>query len=429
MTEEPVVLRELALPGGARFRPLGEPELRIAARVEGGGPALPAGRESDPAWAEAAGAKLQRSETPARWGDAFVPESLAALERLCYERGRSSIDVLRAEPQLLSSLQIGTWFSAGWDARLLRRLLVRVPRTARVVRAAVRRQQATRLVADAWFWAGVRSRATADEWRRLTRSSYVALCYHQLAGTDLRSEHDIDLPPVRFTRQLALLRRLGYQPLSVEDLYAFHDAGTSLPRRRYLLTADDGYAAAVEELVRHVEHRPIAFVVTRFAAGEEPPVSVGPCADWQQLAAAQRAGVVIGAHTSTHRSLPDCGDAELVDQLAGAQRELVEAKLEPEPVVAYPYGHHDARVRRAAIDAGYRLAYTTGVGRNGAGTDPRRLRRITIHGRDGLFAFGWKILTGEALPGPLDRAQTRRHGRSAYRRAIEAASDADRLAP
>ena len=414
MTEEPVVLRELALPGGARFRPLGEPELRIAARVEGGGPASPAGCESgDPAWAEAASAKLQGSETPVHWGDAFVPESLGALERLCYERGRSSIDVLRAEPQLLSSLQIGTWFSAAWHARLLRRLLVRVPRTARVVRIAVRRQQATRLVADAWFWAGVRSRATADEWRRLTRSSYVALCYHQLAGTDLRSEHDTDLPPVRFARQLALLRRLGYQPLSVEDLYAFHvDGGTSLPRRRYLLTADDGYAAAVEELVRHVEHRPIAFVVTRFAAGEETLVPGAAWANWQQLAAARRAGVVIGAHTRAHRSLPDCGDAELADQLAGAWHELGEAKLEPEPVVAYPYGHHDARVRRAAIDAGYRLAYTTRVGRNGAGTDPWRLRRITIHGRDGLLAFGWKILTGEALPGPFARAQKRRHGRS-----------------
>ena len=101
--------------------------------------------------------------------------------------------------------------------------------------------------------------------------------------------------------------------------------------------------------MRHVEHRPIAFVVTRFAAGEETLVPGAAWANWQQLAAARRAGVVIGAHARAHRSLPGCGDAELADQLAGAWHELGEAKLEPEPVVAYPYGHHDARVRRAAI--------------------------------------------------------------------------------
>jgi peptidoglycan/xylan/chitin deacetylase (PgdA/CDA1 family) len=403
MTEKRVVLHELALPGGAAFRPLGEPEMLIAAPAQGG----------DGASVEATAAKLQNSGAPVVWGEVFEPDSVRALERLCFVRGRSSVDVTRADPRLLSSLQIGTWFSAAWYARLLRRLLVRVPAAARVVRTVVRRQQAVRLSADAWFWAGVRSRATADEWRRLTRSSYVVFCYHQLAGTDLHSEHDIDLPPARFAQQMALLRRLGYRPLSVDDLYAFHgDAGTSLPRRRYLLTVDDGYAAAVAQLVRHVEHRPIAFVVTRFAAGEETLFPDAVWADWRQLAEARRAGVVIGAHTRTHPALPDCGDAELVEQLAGARRELVEAQLEPAPIVAYPYGLHDARVRRAAIDAGYRFAYAVRVGRNGAGTDPWRLRRITIHGRDGLVAFAWKVLTGEALPGPFDRRQKRRHDRS-----------------
>src|SRR5581483_3138583 len=126
---ESVVLRELALPGGAEFRPLGEPELRIA---------VPAGGDSD-ASAEAAAAKLRSSDAPFEWGERFVPESAGALERLCYERGRSSVDVLRAHPELLFSLQIGTWFSAAWYARLLRRLLVRVPRAARLLRAIVRR--------------------------------------------------------------------------------------------------------------------------------------------------------------------------------------------------------------------------------------------------------------------------------------------------
>jgi peptidoglycan/xylan/chitin deacetylase (PgdA/CDA1 family) len=416
MTGKQAVIRELALPGGMPFRPLGEPDLPITGCVEGGDAATPPGAASSfggPGWTEAAGANLRGSGAAFSWGAPVVPESGGVLERLCYERGRSSVDVLRVDPQLVFSLQIGTWFSAAWHVRTLRRLLHRVPHAARLARITLRNQHATRLSADAWFWAGVRSRATAQEWRRLTKSSYVALCYHQLAGSDAHSEHDIDLPPVRFARQLAWLRRFGYRPLSVEDLYAFHgQAGTTLPRRRYLLTADDAYAAAVEQLVRHVEHRPVAFVVSQFAAGKQTLFPGAVWADMRQLAAARRAGVVIGAHSRTHPALPDCGDAELAGQLAEARRELNEADLESEPVLAYPYGRQDARVRRAAIDAGYRLAYTTRVGRNGAGTDPWRLRRITIHGRDSLPAFAWKVLTGEELPGPFYRWQKRRHDRS-----------------
>ncbi len=119
MREQPVVLHELALPGGARFRPLGEPELRIAARVEGGGPASPAGREGgDPAWAEAAGAKLQGSGAPAGWGEAFVPESL----------GATGTALLRARP-LLGRRAAGRPAASlvAPDRNLVQRRLARTP--------------------------------------------------------------------------------------------------------------------------------------------------------------------------------------------------------------------------------------------------------------------------------------------------------------
>ena len=54
------------------------------------------------------------------------------------------------------------------------------------------------------------------------------------------------------------------------------------------------------------------------------------------------------------------------------------------PLLAYPYGRHDEAVRRAAIEAGYALAFTTQVGRNGAGTDRWCLHRVGIHARDGF---------------------------------------------
>ncbi|HXY80410.1 MAG TPA: polysaccharide deacetylase family protein [Gaiellaceae bacterium] len=408
MDSRGAVLHALALPGGDELRPLGEPQLRVAARVAGG-VEVPEGA----AWPEAIAARLRGRSTPVTWGAPVVPASPRELERLSYERGRSAVDVLRADPQLLTSLQIGTWFSAAWHARLVRRLLLRAPLAATIARAAVPRRPAVRLAADVWFWAGVRSRATRREWRRLTQSSYVAFCYHQLAGTMPNTEHDIDLVPAVFERQMLVLRRLGWKPLSLDEVYAFHtDAEAVLPRRRYLLTADDGYVEAVDMLVRHADTRPVAFVVTRLASGEQtrPGTSF---ADWGRLAAAHGAGVAVGSHTRSHPSLVACSDESLAGEVAGARADFEAAGIDAAPVFAYPFGHHDERVRGAAIDAGYRLAYTSVVGRNGAGTDPWRLRRITIHGRDRVLAFAWKVLTGESLPGPFARRQERRRARSA----------------
>ncbi len=401
------VLHALALPGGAELRPLGEPDLRVAVRVAAGAE-VPEGA----AWPEAIAARLRHASTSVTWGAPVVPASARELEGISYERGRSAVDVLRADPPLLTSLQAGTWFSAAWHARLVRRLLLRVPRAATLARTVVRRQAAVRVAADVWFWAGVRSRASRREWRRLTRSSYVALCYHQLSGTMATSEHDIDLPPARFDRHVLMLRCLGCKPLSLDELYAFHtDPEAVLPRRRYLLTADDGYTEAVDVLVRHAETRPVVFVVTRFASGEQTPDPATSFAGWRQLAEAHRAGVVVGAHTRSHVSLVECSDESLAGEIAGARADFGAAGIDAAPVLAYPFGHHDDRVRRAAIDGGYRLAYTTRVGRNGAGTDPWRLRRVTIRGSDGALALAWKVVTGEPLPRPFAPGRSWRRAR------------------
>ena len=227
MTEEPVVLR------GSRFREA-PGSVRSASpscgsqRGSRAAAGVAAGCESgDLAWAEAAGAKLQGSETPVHWGDAFVPESLGALERLCYERGRSSIDVLRAEPQLLSSLQIGTWFSAAWRTPTAPAARSRpahgASRPHRRAAAAGGAARRRRMVLGRSAFTRDRGRVAPADEQLLRRALLPPARRH---GPPI--EHDTDLPPVRFARQLALLRRLGYQPLSVEA----STRSTSMAERR-----------------------------------------------------------------------------------------------------------------------------------------------------------------------------------------------------
>lgn len=69
--------------------------------------------------------------------------------------------------------------------------------------------------------------------------------------------------------------------------------------------------------------------------------------------------ITIGAHTVSHPDLRHCTDAELVEELEGARQQLESWLGHDVDTLAYPFGDTDARVRRAAAQAGYRRAYVT----------------------------------------------------------------------
>jgi peptidoglycan/xylan/chitin deacetylase (PgdA/CDA1 family) len=345
---------------------------------------LPAGAARE----EALAVRLRREGAPLRWGAPRVVAGVPQLLALCRERGRSSVEMWRADPGLLTELQLGAWFDAGWRMRALRR----VARGAPPSRAPLAAQ------ADLAFWSGVRERATVAEWRRLTAHSYVALVYHRFAGERKPGQERIDVAPALFARHLRALRLAGLRPLPAEELLAFHE-GAGGARRRVAITVDDGMADCVGPLRRHAGCAPQLFVCTREMGGHAHWLDGEPVASWEQVRALASSGVAIGSHARRHRRLPALSDAELGDELAGSREDLREQLPAPLPILAYPHGDYDERVHRAARAAGFRAAYTTEKGRNGAGTDAFSLRRVSVHADDGALAVLWKALAGDALPG------------------------------
>jgi peptidoglycan/xylan/chitin deacetylase (PgdA/CDA1 family) len=249
------------------------------------------------------------------------------------------------------------------------------------------------------FWQGVRSAATERELQRLTRSSFVAFYYHRIAGA---SPHDrLDVPPATFAAQLRLLRLLRFHALTPEDMLSFHcEPGGVLPRRSYVLTADDAFRDAVDAFAQAAAHRPQMFASTQLL-GRRLPWADADAATWDELAEAARQGVSVGSHTRTHRRLPDLGDDELEQELAGSLRDLRDLP-HAIPVLAYPHGDHDRRVRAAAKSAGYSAAYTTAPGRNGAGSHAFQLSRIGVKPGDSRLSFLWKAITGAHPPQPWE---------------------------
>jgi len=334
-----------------------------------------------------------------------VPPDRHALVELSRERGASSVEVVRADPTLLPTLQIGSFFSASWRRRVVRRLLCRLAGRSLLARLP------TALASDVAFWIGVHSMATRLEWERLTRSSYVVVFYHRVAGERKPGQDRLDVAPKRFERQMRWLRRLRMRPLSAAELIAFHaGAEATLPRRAFVLAADDGFRDAVAALSRHADLHPYLFVPTSAAGGSAHWVDGEPIASWEELVELASRGAEIGSHTRTHASLPELDSRTLADELEQSLHELRSQIPDALPLLAYPHGRNDERVRRATAAAGYRIAFATVPGRNGAGTDPYRLRRVGLKNWDGPLAVVWKALTGELVPWPIERWKLRLAG-------------------
>jgi peptidoglycan/xylan/chitin deacetylase (PgdA/CDA1 family) len=233
----------------------------------------------------------------------------------------------------------------------------------------------------------------------LSGRSYVVLVYHRFAGELKPGQERIDIAPRRFARQLRALRLAGFRPVSPEQIVAFHSgAGSGVPSRGVAITVDDAIEDCLEPLRRHSRWEPQLFVPTRELGATAHWIDGEPVASWDQVRELAASGVRIGSHTRHHRRLTALGPAERDEELAGSLADLRERIEAPLAIVAYPNGDHDDSVCEAARAAGYAAAFTTEKGRNEAGSDRHRLKRVSVHGHDGALAVLWKAWTGQALP-------------------------------
>lgn len=379
---------------------LGDVHPAIVARVSGDPELLRSAAGDLPEGAatpEAVAVRLRNAGHELEWGEPEFRGESRSLLRFCRLRGESSVAIARTDPGLVPQLQLGSYFAAKTKMRLLRRLLLAVP---------VLRWAPLQIAADAAFWRGVRDAATEREWDRLARSSYVVLLYHRIAGDGKPGQERIDVSPKVFERHMRWLRRLGLRALAVDELMAFHDdPEATLPRRAVVLTADDGFRDALLALRRSADLRPILFVTTS-AVGASAPwewADGEPLASWDELREFTESGCAVASHARTHVSLSELEAQRLEVELNESLRELRAHVPQAPPVLAYPHGRENEAVRAAAADAGYRAAFSTAPGRNGAGTDPYSLRRVEPKEWDGSVVFAWKVLTGELVPWSVER--------------------------
>lgn len=218
--------------------------------------------------------------------------------------------------------------------------------------------------------------------------------YHRIDD----EQHRSCVAPRAFAEQMAWLRDEGFNVVSLDALRAHLDEHRPFPERTVAITFDDGFAdnytAAFPVLARHALPATI-FLATDYMDGDDLPVlrdrsGIKPLT-WAQVDEMARAGVAFGAHTMSHRSLPDLAPDEVVREIVGS-RDAVAARLGTDvQTFCYPRGHFDERVKQAVRDAGFRIAVTTMPGCVTPETHPFSLRRTFIARDDSLRDFQRKL--------------------------------------
>lgn len=149
------------------------------------------------------------------------------------------------------------------------------------------------------------------------------LLYHRVASLETDPQL-LAVTPAHFTEHLAILRRMRFQILSLEEMVARMAEGRPLPRRGVVLTFDDGYADILHQakpLLEMAEIPASVFITTRYTDSmaefwwddlerillhphslpDTLTLTIGPeTCTWQLAEAAQYTPEIAAAHSSWH---------------------------------------------------------------------------------------------------------------------------------
>lgn len=227
------------------------------------------------------------------------------------------------------------------------------------------------------------------------------LMYHQIdkppkRGAVMRS---LIVSPTAFSKQMTLLKLLGYRGLSMGELEPYLRGEKQ--GKVVGITFDDGYqnnlVNALPALLRH------GFSATCYAVSH----AVGGTNVWdtskgiisKPLMTAQEwktwlaRGMEIGSHTCNHVNLCECPDTLAMLEIRQSRHELEEQFGCQVRHFCYPYGWFTPQHKKMVQDAGYVTATTCVRGRVVPGDDLYALKRIKVARATTLVMFAAKVLS------------------------------------
>lgn len=210
----------------------------------------------------------------------------------------------------------------------------------------------------------------------------VPILYYHEVGPE-RAKHVVH--PDDFRAQMTWLADAGLTPLSLDALCEIYAGRAPAPPRPVVITFDDGRAGVLRHaapvLAAHGFPATL-YVVTRWLEGRDIPdrERYSDFLTTRDLAPLRAAGLTIGSHTCTHRTLKDLAGDEVVQEVEGSRRWLEDALGAPVLHFSFPKGRSSRAAARAVRRAGYRTAVRTGERWNGRFPRLLALGRFRVSG-------------------------------------------------
>ncbi len=216
-----------------------------------------------------------------------------------------------------------------------------------------------------------------------------ALLYHRLIpgqGMNVSQATGYDRSYVTFdtafAEQMAHLHREGYTTISLDDFLAYREGLTSLPLKPIIITFDDGFASnyfyAFPILKKYGMTATIFVTPDRDCENfvKNAPAD-SPLSD-EQMREMSANQISIQSHGMTHRYLTDLEPEVMQWELTESRRVLERLLGKPVLYLAIPSGAYNKRVRKCAVEAGYRAVFCMLKGSNNRKSDLYALRRFVV---------------------------------------------------
>ena len=227
--------------------------------------------------------------------------------------------------------------------------------------------------------------------------------------------HNIDVPPKnerlsslythpsQFARQMKVLSLMGYQGLSMRQLYPYlmgENEGGKIGKV-VGITFDDGYLDNYEHALSVLQK--YHFSATCFVVAERigktniwshgKNIREAPLMNRDHINAWIKAGMDIGSHTSTHVHLTQIADELAKEEIFGSKKRLEDTFSIAITDFCYPYGEFNQKTYSLVKEAKYQTACSTQRKRSRRDDDVLILPRVHMARRTTLLLFLAKLLT------------------------------------
>jgi peptidoglycan/xylan/chitin deacetylase (PgdA/CDA1 family) len=227
------------------------------------------------------------------------------------------------------------------------------------------------------------------------------LVYHQIAEAPKKGApfRGLYVTPAAFSRQMALLKMLGYTGMSMTDLQPYLRGEKS--GKVVGITFDDGYLNNLTNALPALQKQGFTstcYVVDGLLGKTNVwDASIGmaqtPLMTAEQLLQWQAGGQEVGAHTQEHVDLLTVNEITAWKQIAKSKTDLQTLLAKQVNHFCYPYGKFDERHSTMARQANYATATTTARSRVMPGTNLLTLPRVPVLRSTSLPVFWLKIAT------------------------------------